>query len=180
MTTIDEAASAVRTHAKSRKSWLPNLSKLRDAMYETVSFTAITLVAGGALGAVLKEPVNTRVIPTVLELFGKGLQVNLYNQSADGALHLDQCYKLLVPPWSSDGTMVEIIDKSICPAAEPFEEPVQFKTKGSQMGGVMSFSFRHFNNAYGGGAFSGDSLKTPGMYVGTLAGQAHDEGATCV
>jgi len=188
MTTSDDPSAR---RAVDGESWIPTRSRLIDIVRDGVAVTALTFALGAVTSAVLEEPVNTYVIPKVLETIGHYQQLNLYKQTADGKLSLDACYKLLVPPWSFElsGRMVEIVSPKACPtptdAATPAPDqlpiPLQFKTTGAWNGGVMSSAFHHLNRAeFGGGAFSADNVRGSGTYVGSMSAQAHDPGEKCV
>ena len=188
MTTID-GPSAPRV--ADGDSWIPSRSRFMEIVRDGVVVTALTFGLGAVTSAVLEDPINTYVIPPVLEAVGHYQQINLYKQTADGELTLDACYKLLVPPWSYEmsGRMREMVDPKECPAPsdgpalapDKLPKPLQYKTSGAWNGGVMSGAFRHLNRAeFGGGSFSADDMRGTGIYVGAMTAQAHEPGEKCI
>jgi hypothetical protein len=156
------------------------LGRVRGVAFDAVVVAGLTFVLGGVTTAMLEEPVNTYLIPAALQLVGKELRLNLYKQEADGKVKLDACFQLLVPPWSGSGRLIEIKDPTVCSAASTSkEEAKQLRTVGYQGGGILSFSFTHFDDEFGGGSFHGDSITTPGVYTGILTAQAHEDGTKC-
>ncbi|WP_439366193.1 hypothetical protein ACNJYD_10045 [Bradyrhizobium sp. DASA03005] len=185
MTTVEDASPNAANAPHGIKRLLPEWSKLRSALYETIAVGSVTLVAGAVLSAVLEEPVKTRLIPLILEHTSQYERVEIYKQAADGKPVVASCYKLLVAPWSNSvlGRMVEITDPKLCasvPDPEDDPAPVQFRTDGAWNGNVMSVAFSHFNGEFGGGSFSADAMNTPGTYIGAMQAQAHDGSQRCV
>ncbi len=185
MTTLDQNAVAVTSETTRRRAWLPKWPAVKQAILKTVALSSITFALGGITTALLEEPINIYAVPWVLEHLGHYQRVDIFRTTAEGNVRLDGCYKLLTAPWSStpSGRMVEIIDPAVCSAVPtgPGEEltPVQFKTAGTRNGAMMNFFFTHLTDEPGGGAFSGDSSRNPGVFIGQMAAMAHDPGKDC-
>jgi hypothetical protein len=185
MTTLDQNAVAATSNATQGRTWLPKWPTVKHAILKTVALSSITFALGGITTALLEEPLNIHAVPWALEQLGHHQQLDLFRTNAEGNLKLEGCYKLLIAPWSTtlSGRMVEITDPAVCSAVPTGDiedtTPVQFKTAGTRNGAMMNFFFTHLTNDPGGGAFSGDSSRNPGVFIGQLAAMAHDPGKDC-